>query len=244
MRTLTPIPPVGQGSRVKDQGRHPQSLHPSPFPLHPHDLPPSSFNLPPVCEGLTLLELIIVLAIFGGLLGALFVSFLAGRTSYTAMDAALQVQQESRRAFDAMVKELRGTTNIDTELTSSNQDTPAQGASRLNFQIDRGYNVSGCTPDAICWGNDTTNGGWVHYLRNGTQLLRCQSAGSDTVITDFSSCRVLANNVQTFTINYANASRTVTLRLAAQVTSQQLPGGSVSTGATPLQVQLRLRNTG
>ena len=114
----------------------------------------------------------------------------------------------------------------------------------MNFQLDRGYNVSGCTPNAICWGNDTTNGGWVHYLRNGTQLLRCQSSASDTVITDFSTCRVLANNVQTFVVNYTNTNRTVTLRLTTQVTSQQLPNGSLSTGATPLQVQVRLRNAG
>ena len=211
---------------------------------HHIHLPPSTFHLPPFYGGLTLLELLIVLAIFGGLTGALFVSFLAGRSSYTSTDAYIQVQQESRRAFDAMVKELRGTTNIDTELTTPNQDTPSQGASRLNFQLDRGYNVSGCTPNAICWGNDTTNGGWVHYLRNGTQLLRCQSSASDTVITDVSTCRVLANNVQTFVVNYTNTNRTVTLRLTTQVTSQQLPNGSLSTGATPLQVQVRLRNAG
>lgn len=194
-------------------------------------------------RGLTLLELLIVLVIFGGIMGVLLISFLIGRSSYVSADAYIQVQQEARRAFDAMVKELRGTANIDTELTAANGDTPAGGATRLNFQLDRGYNVSGCTPNAICWGNDTANGGWVHYVRNGTQLVRCQSGSPDTIITDFSSCRVVANTVQAFLVDYTNSNRTVILRLTTQLSSQQLPSGSMSTGAAPLRAQVKLRNS-
>lgn len=191
-------------------------------------------------QGFSLIELLIVVAILGAVTGALALMFTTGRSAFLSTDASIQVQQEARRALDVMGKELRQANNIDTELTVQNGDTPAGGAVRLNVQISRGYNVSGCTPNAVCWGNDTANGGWVHYLRNGTQLLRCQSTASDTVITDVSTCRVLANDAQVFLVDYVNSSRTATLRLQIQQTSSLLPGGNRSTGT--LRTQVRLRN--
>ena len=180
----------------------------------------------------------ILVTVFGGL----FIAFMVSRTSFVSSDAQLTVQQAARGALDVMTKELRECGHIDTELTAAGADTPAGGATRLNFQIARGYNVAGCIADAICWGNDTTNGGWAHYLRNGTQLVRCQSNASDTAITDFSACRVLGHDVSTFLVDYVALTKTVMLRLAIQRTSQQLPGGSASTTPAPLRTQIRLRN--
>ena len=112
----------------------------------------------------------------------------------------------------------------------------------MNFQIDRGYNVAGCEVDAICWGNDTDDDGWVHYLINGTQLVRCQTDVADTVITDFSACRVLANEAESFSIDYVNSARTATIQLQVTRTSPELGGGALSVAPTALQVQVRLRN--
>jgi type II secretory pathway pseudopilin PulG len=149
----------------------------------------------------SLIELLIVVGILGLVTGTLAVLFTSGQRSTLSSEAYVHVQQEARRALDAMNKELHKANNIDTELTSPGSDTPSGGATRLNFQISLGYNVSGCTPNATCWGNDTTNGGWVHALRNGTQLVRCQSTASETTITDFSPCRVLANYAETFLVD-------------------------------------------
>ncbi|MBI4322678.1 MAG: type II secretion system protein [Candidatus Omnitrophica bacterium] len=190
--------------------------------------------------GFSLIELLIVVGVLGIVTGALALLFTSGHRSTLSSEAYVHVQQEARRALGAMNTELHKANNIDTELTSPGGDTPSGGATRLNFQISRGYNVSGCTPNATCWGNDTTNGGWVHALRNGTQLVRCESAASDTTITDFSPCRVLANYAETFLVDYASSTRTVTLRLQVKRSSSLLPTGAMDTGT--LRTQARLRN--
>lgn len=193
-------------------------------------------------RGFTLVEILIVAVIFSGIIAVVFMTLFISNNSFWSSEASVAVQQEARRALDLVGKELHEAGNIDTELTAANGDTPAGGATRLNFQVDRGYNVSGCTANAICWGNDTTNGGWVHYLRNGSQLMRCQSAAADTVIADYSACRVLANDAASFLIDYVHSSRTVTVRLNVQQTSNRLPGGSMGITPNPLRTQVRLRN--
>lgn len=190
--------------------------------------------------GFSLIELLIIVGVLGVVTGALVLLLTSGQRSMLSADAYVHVQQEARRALEAMSRDLRKANNIDTELTSPGSDTPSGGATRLNFQISRGYNVSGCTPNATCWGNDTSNGGWIHDLRNGTQLVRCQSTASDTTITDFSGCRVLANYAETFLVDYASSTRFVTLRLQVKRSSSLLPSGAMDTGT--LRTQARLRN--
>lgn len=179
----------------------------------------------------SLIELLMVVGALGFVTGALALLFTSGHRSTLSADAYLEVQQEARRALDAMGKELRKAGNIGADLT---------GATRLNFQISRGYNVGGCTPNATCWGNETSNGGWVHYLRNGTQLARCESMVSDTAITDFSGCRVLGNYAETFLVDYVSSTRTVSLRLQVKRSSSLLPNSAMDTGT--LRTQARLRN--
>jgi Tfp pilus assembly protein PilW len=198
-------------------------------------------------RGITLVELLIVAVIFGGILLALFISFTMGQGTYLSSDAYIQAQQEARRALDAAGRELREAGNPDSPGTNPNVDFA--DSARLNFQIALGYfnspaqagYIAGCPLNAICWGNDTQSGGWMHYLRNGTQLVRCQTAASDTAIADFSACRVLANGVQTFLIDYSSATRTLTLDLQTQFQALGRGlGGPLASG--PLQTRVRLRN--
>ena len=207
-------------------------------------------------RGFTLVEMLVVLVIFGGIMGALLISFLVGKSSFLSADMYIHVQQEARRAFDIMVKELRESGNIDSPTTS-----PTVGflnATRVNFQIARGYNINGgctipvscatCTcrnTNTVCWGNDTTNCNWVHYLVNNGQLLRCQSANPDTADATLvaSTCRVMANDLQTFLADFDTTAQTVTMRLEIRETSAQLPGGSMGTTPAPLVTRVRLRNT-
>ena len=191
-------------------------------------------------RGFTLIELLIVAVALALVTGAIMLMFTSGHDSFLSTNAYLHVQQEARRALEAMSTELRTANHLDTELTNAEENTPAGGATRLNFQISRGYDVNGCTADAVCWGNDTDNDGWVHYLVSNTQLFRCQSSNPDTNIMDFSACRVLANDAHSFLVDYASGTRTVTLRLQVRNTSTLLPGGAMETGT--LRVQTRLRN--
>lgn len=188
--------------------------------------------------GFSLVELLIVIAALGMVLAATMLMFTSGHQSMRSGDAYLQVQQEARRALGAMSRELREADHIDTDITAQGED--AVDAARLNFQIARGYDVAGCEDDAICWGNEDSNDGWVHYLRNGAQLVRCQSDAADTVIADYSACRVLANDAQAFEVSYTDASRTVSMELHVEKSSDMLPGGASGTGT--LHTHVRLRN--
>ena len=199
--------------------------------------------------GFTLVEILLVLALFSGLLAALMASLLVSRTSYVSADAFVQVQQEARRAFDAMVKELREAGNV------NNNQTTLLPVQQLDFQVARGYNLPPpCPAGAVCWGTDDPAfpTGWAHYVLDAAtlpapRLMRCVTAGRpDPMPANFVGCRVLANHVSAALANssftYDHGNRIVTVRLQATLTSQQLPGGSVSTTPAPLMTQVRLRN--
>jgi len=211
--------------------------------------------------GFSLIELLVVMAMMGVVMGALLTSFLIGRKSYLSADAYVQVQQEARRAFDVMVKELRESGWRATRVQPAPAApviaggvTAGPGAS-LDFQIALGYDVgttiTGCPTSAICWGAQNGTGtpryDWsVRYSVNGTrQLIRevfdaPPPAGGNVVQ---GTARVLANDVQTFQVSYTNSTvKTVAIQLAVQQTSQQLAGGSMSTTPAPLQTRVRLRN--
>ncbi|MBI4354351.1 MAG: hypothetical protein HY595_03860 [Candidatus Omnitrophica bacterium] len=185
-------------------------------------------------------------AIFVAIGGTLAVSLLMNQRAFVTSEAYTYVQQQARRALDAMVKELREAGDIDSPTTTQDQDFTS--AARLNFRIARNYDEVAC--GGICWGNDTTTLGWVHYLLDTTdaqhaRLLRCQSTpadGSDAGITDFSGCRTLSNDVQTFQVDYADSAKTVTIRLENRLSSQQIATGGLSTTPSPLRTQVRLRN--
>ena len=199
-------------------------------------------------RGLTLVEVLIVIALFSGILGALLVSLLVSRTSYVSADAYVQVQQEARRAFDHMVKELHHAGQVNNN--NSIVDPPVQ---QLDFQVARGYDAAAC--GGICWGSDDAAfpTGWIHYVLDtadaqNARLMRCVTANRlDAMPADFAGCRVLANRVNPLLANssftYDHGNRVVTVRLQTSITSLQLPGGTMGTAPAPLVTRVRLRNT-
>ena len=223
-----------RGARGEGQGARGEIRHSSLVTRH--------FTL-----GFTLFEMLIVLVLFAGILGALLISFLIGRTSFMTAEAYIHVQQEARRAVNAMVRELREAGGSVTE-TNGPPD-------QLQFQLALGYNrtdLPGCAAqvDAICWGavdpvtNAMRGDRCVRYRVVGTQLLREVTDGVSGVscgVTVQGTARVLANNLNSasVTFDYSAAARTVTARLRVQDTSPQLPGGQ-QTGL--LETRVRLRN--
>ncbi|MBI2885279.1 MAG: hypothetical protein HYY15_03795 [Candidatus Omnitrophica bacterium] len=180
------------------------------------------------------MELFIAVAIFSGIIGAVFVSFLIGQRSFRSSEAFIQVQQEARRALDNMVKELR-------EAGGTITGPPTE----LRFQVALGYNLPPpCPVNDVCWGATDSSGtdqpNWsIRYRLTGAQLRRevLDTAGA----TRASS--VLGNDVSQLTFAYIGGNtQLVTIDLQVQQVSSQLPGGSMSTGTTPLRTQVRLRN--
>ena len=198
--------------------------------------------------GFTLIEIFVVTALFTALMAAMLASLLVGRSSYASADAYIQVQQEARRAFDSMVRELREGGNV-----NGSASIAAPGVQRLDLQISRGYDATAC--GGICWGTESATfpNGWIHYVLDTSdpqrpRFMRCVTANRlDPMPAQFVGCRVLANSVSSglastaFTYDHAN--RMVTIKLQASVTSKQLPGGSMQAAPTPLTTRVRLRNT-
>lgn len=154
-----------RGSGLKVQGTRPFFLAPCALRLAPRG-------------GFTLFELLVVIVIFGGIMAALMVAFLISESSYHTADSYVQVQQEARRAFDTMVKELReagwGTVAANpgtggnctfaaliSAVTVSNTCVAAGGnaGNQIDFQIALGYDLDVAVPGpppcpdaAVCWG--------------------------------------------------------------------------------------------
>ena len=184
-------------------------------------------------RGLTLVELIIVLSIFGVIATAMFLTFLVSQNSYLTNDVYIHVQQQARRALDSMTTELRG---------AGGTVTAAGG--QLTFQLALGYNLAApCPPNALCWGAKDQNGanqsGWsIRYRLSGTQLVREILNGA--VVQP--GTRVLGNDISQLAFTYVGgATRIVTIQLQARQVSWQLPGGAIGTGT--LSARVRLRNS-
>ncbi|MBI4341105.1 MAG: prepilin-type N-terminal cleavage/methylation domain-containing protein [Candidatus Omnitrophica bacterium] len=214
-------------------------------------LQPSAFSLQPQA-GFTLPELLVVGVIMAVVLGAMLVTFMSGQTSYLAMDASIQIQEEARRAFDTMVREIRG--------GGSAAPRTVSGKPALDFRVALDYNllgVAGCPADAVCWGAYDGSGVahkdyWVEYrvetLGNGrAQLVR------EVLIGDSGSSpvgpltppvtRVLSTLVDDTVTNAFDVSAdVVTITLPFKSPRNALVPGSTSGQATTLASKVKLRN--
>jgi hypothetical protein len=199
--------------------------------------------------GLTLVEVMIVALLLTVIAGALLVCLWAGRNSYVSSDTYIQVQQEVRRAFDQMVRELREAGRVNNDVSIAEP-----GVQRLDFQLALSYDAAAC--GGICWGTEDVAfpNGWVHYVLDvdaadpdHARLMRCVTAGQlDAMPAGFAGCRVLANDVSAELANsgfvYDHANQMVTMKIQAAISSPQLPGGGLSTTPAPLVTRVQLRN--
>lgn len=202
--------------------------------------------------GFTLVEMMVVTVLLFIVGGGLVSTFLTGQASYFSTGAYIQVQQEARRAFDVMVRELR-----EARVSGANggMTVLGSGANQLNFQVARGYTAT-ChgVPTAqpeTCWGSDAAVDEWVHYALVGAagntrQLIRCRDANEVGPITAYNSvsCRVLANyvrysNASAQVFLYDSANRIVTINLQIEYADPKLPNGRQVTPVLSSRVKLR-----
>ena len=203
-------------------------------------------------DGFTLTEIIIVAALFLILGAGLLTTFLTGQASYLSADAYIQVQQEARKAFDNMLRELR---EAGAEPGNAVQvKLPGNPGRQLDFQIALGY-----AGGAITWGNENGATQWVHYLitnnqvvttgQDAAQLVRCATPGqNDPLTAPYAGCRVLANYVDGSTSSFAYdaGNKVVTPTIEVRYRNPRLPGGTSAaaggfqtTGLLTSRVKLR-----
>lgn len=174
--------------------------------------------------GFTLVEVMIVLAIFSIVGGAIFATLAIGRTSWQSGNVQVEVQQESRRGINRMVKELRqsGSATI--------VGVPADGEyhNSIAFQMPEDIDGDGDVVDAngnIEWGSQIT---YSMGGLDGKQLLRSKGG----------QVEVLANNITNFQFRrQATTPSIIEITLQSQKTTIQ--GQLIG---TTLSTQVRLRN--
>lgn len=155
--------------------------------------------------GFTLIELMIVILIFSIILGAIFAVMTMGNKAWQSGNVQIEIQQETRKGMDSMLKELR----------QSNLGRITVTANTVTFQIPQSVNNSG----NITWCEDIlySLGGL-----NGEQLLRTQGEES----------RVLANNVQGLQFSATKEEINITLVAEKETVSQHTLTATLSSSVT------------
>jgi type II secretory pathway component PulJ len=186
-------------------------------------------------NGFTLFEVMLVLVLFVLLVIGLLTTLMTGQASYASAEAYVHVQQEVRRAFDDMTRELR---EAGGTITAS--------ATQLDFQVSLGYDrsdLAACPAGAVCWGAQGSDGleqpDWsVRYRLDGTQLIREVLDDTATV----QGTRILANYVDAAGSSFAwdGGSRTMTTVLAGRYEHPLATQAPQTIG--PLTSRVRLRN--
>ncbi len=202
--------------------------------------------------GFTLPELLMVAGLLAVVSGAMFVTVLSGQSAFLSLDSSIQLQEEARKAFNSMTRELREAGGAIAVSSSPSQ--------QLDFQLALGYNltsVAGCPADAVCWGAWDADGNpqynWtVRYALkttgSNTQLVRRlfnanPVSGSATPVSE----RILANQVDNATspvvytsFAWDQTNSVITINLQTKIDqSALLPGGIRSSGRLTTQIKLR-----
>lgn len=204
--------------------------------------------------GFTLVEVIIVAALFVILGAVLLVLLMGGQTSYLVADTYLQVQQEARKALDTFGREMREAVNVTCGSAAVTADCTSLSTdpARINFQLLQ-YNAGdGTVTLAGTVGVDDH----VHYLLLGTDLVRYRDGAATAAnlappCTAANNCRMIAHNIQSVSFTWdnkhddgPNGTGTATIQLEALIRNAFLPGGSSDAGALrtgPLRSQVELR---
>lgn len=191
-------------------------------------------------NGFTLLETIIFAAIFGVVVGAIYLMYSTSHTTFTRGQTKIEVQQNARVAMEMVARETRtaGYDPSDALTTLGTTAIQTANANSITFIAD----VDGDNSNPADGTPDTDQ---VTFRLNGTQLIRDFSTWGGAAFPA-PTASVLADGVSALTFTYLDGSDVVTATLAdirritITITTQETAGGRTET--YPLTMDVRLRN--
>jgi len=142
--------------------------------------------------GFTLVEVIVVMAIFGIMFGVIFEILSSGRNTWNFGFTAQDVEDQARQGLERIVREIYLTNGGKVSVSG------ALDSRILAFQVPIGFDVNG----NLIWGADGVADQQLRYSRNASsQLLREVLDAASNPISGLE--KVLANSVQAlnFTLN-------------------------------------------
>lgn len=135
-------------------------------------------------RGFTLLEMMVVIAIFSIIMAAVFLVLATGRNTWLSGTAYIQVQQEVRKSKEWIVKELSQGRHSTVAITA--------GGSTVDFQIPLNVNEGG----GITWQQIRYTLGGL----NNRQLLRNEGANIKVLANDITAVN-FAQNLQLINVS-------------------------------------------
>lgn len=172
-------------------------------------------------KGFSIVELLVVMAIFTIICGAIFASLSSGNVLWDTGSNQARIEQEVRKSVEKIYRELKE--------TSSSRVTIGGGGTSITFQVPVDSDNDGDIIDdsgQVEWGVNT-----ITYLRGGTnnlQLIR-RSGGIDTI---------LANDISALTFTGVPAVNPTVVRISVTAQKTTLAQRSLTSTLTS-QVQLR-----
>lgn len=198
-------------------------------------------------RGFSLLEALVVSAIFGIVLTAIYSTAVTSQTIAVRGNSKIDLQQNARVGMELLATEIRmagyDPSNVLPALATAPQNctpTPPQGAGP--------FAVQAACPHAISFVADVTGDGTtekVVYRQVGTQVLRDIASWDGTAFPAATSS-ALVDSVSALTFTYYDGSNVVTAdpasirRITIGLTTQGTAGGLPV--SFPLTLDVRLRN--
>lgn len=182
--------------------------------------------------GFTLPEVMISIFVSTIVLFSVFYIMTMASTIFRSNDLYFRLDQDAMQTLRSISREI-GQTSPNAAPSHLVITTDGNGNSVVRFQIPVDFDNDGDADDGaqnpqVEWGvydqaGQTTSGrlnGWVRYSVTGTQLIREALDSSLNVVTGAS--KIIANNIQSFTVtkNQSNVSMVLTLRATDTVGQQ------------------------
>ncbi len=197
--------------------------------------------------GFSLIEVLVVSAIFGMILTAAYTTAVTSQTISVRGSSKIELQQNARVGMELMLTEIRmagyDPSNVIPALATAPQNctsAPPQGSGPFAVQAACGH--------AISFVADVTGDGItdkVVYRQVGSQVMRDITAWNGTAFPPSASSAVV-DNVTALNFTFYDGSNLVTAdpasirRITLRLTTQGTAGGISAT--FPLAVDVRLRN--
>ncbi len=172
--------------------------------------------------GFTLLELMVVIFIFSIIMAATFGVLSMGTQSWHTGSTQVELQQETRRAMDWMVKEIRQ--SAEDAIPSMPNPSLSYNSNSITFRVPDDIDGDG---DVIDVGGDIEWGNTITYSLLGNQVQRT-SVGVTTV---------LANRV--VNLQFTKAANIPIIEISLQAQKDAVPGRAMQ---STLNSQVTLRN--
>lgn len=161
-------------------------------------------NSPHPEKAFTLAEVLITAAIFSLVCGAIMTTMIAGLSSWRVSEAKIQIQQDSRRAMQAMSQELRFSSSSGhlQILDDSGSAISTGTGSVIRFQVPlyTSQQIKLDSAGSKIWGGDSMENYWICYKvvkaseEDTGQLKRILLDSNKNEVS--SGSMVLANNIE------------------------------------------------